>query len=125
MANTILIAEDYADARDLMKTVLIDLGQIVLTAGDGQQAVDYATDLLPDLILMDLSLPIMDGLMATRLIRANKKSAKIPIICVTAHSNYYQKMALEAGCNEVLAKPIDFDKLETALKRYITMNKAV
>ena len=122
MANTILIVEDYADARDLMKTELVELGQTVLTAGDGQQAVNYPADLLPDLIIMDLSLPIMDGLMATRLIRANQKSAKIPIICVTAHSNYYQRMALEAGCNEVLAKPIEFDQLRTAIKKYLAVS---
>lgn len=123
MTNTVLIAEDYADARNLMRTLLVGMGQNVLTAADGQKAVDYATDVPPDLIIMDLSLPVMDGLVATRIIRANKKAAKVPIICVTAHSNYYQKMALEAGCNEVIAKPIDLDVLEAAIKKYITIEQ--
>lgn len=117
--TTILIAEDYADTRDLIKSLVVNLGYNVLTASDGHKAVEYAMEMGPDLILMDLSLPLMDGIVATRLIRSLGNGTEVPIVCITAHSSYYQKMALEAGCNEVLTKPVDVTTLESVIAKYL------
>jgi CheY-like chemotaxis protein len=119
MSKTILIVEDYVDTRDLMKFLLESCGYIVREAADGQEAVDSVKKHFPDLILMDLSLPTMDGLTATRIIRKVDGGGKLPIIAVTAYGNSFYRKAMEAGCDDLINKPLDFDKLQPVLEQYL------
>lgn len=88
-------------------------GYDVVEARNGAEAVEVAEQQLPKLILMDLSLPVIDGLAATRLIRSKSELKETPIIAVSAHDTTdFQSEALRAGCNAYITKPIDFTKLE-------------
>ena len=120
MPKIVLVVEDYADTRTMMKFLLQSYGFHVVEAADGQEAVDKAQESAPDLILMDLSLPIMDGLTATQTIRKFSGFGKIPIIAVTAYGNSYYRQAIEAGCDDLINKPLDFDKLEPILNQYLS-----
>ncbi len=119
MSKIVLIVEDYADTRTMMKFLLQRFGYDVIEAADGQEAVDRVKENQPDLILMDLSLPVMDGLTATQIIRKVDGYGKIPIIAVTAYGNSYYRRAIEAGCDDLINKPLDFDKLEPILEQYL------
>lgn len=122
MANKkVLIVEDYDDTRDLMKFLVESYGYQVIEAADGIEAVDKVKRLHPDLILMDISLPIVDGLTATKVIREFNDAAKVPIIAVTAFGNAYYKKAIEAGCNDLIPKPLDFDTLEPIINQYLAV----
>ncbi len=95
-------------------------GYRVVEAVNGQEAVDIAQQEEPDLILMDLSLPLLDGLSATRRIREQVALRKVPIVAVSAHDTAdFHAEALAAGCNEYVTKPIDFDQLENLLNRLL------
>ena len=119
MAKTILVVEDYDDARYLIKVMLQMLGHRVIEATDGREALEYVKAETPDLILMDLSLPLVDGVTATRMIRALENSADIPIVCVTAHCEKYREEAIKAGANMVVRKPVDLDDLKPILSQYL------
>ena len=121
MPKTVLIVEDYEDTRELIKFMLEVLGLDVLEAADGQQAVDCTKTKHPDLILMDISMPVMDGIVATRIIRTlvDAGGANVPIVCLTAHGSSYGKEALAAGCNEVVSKPVDFETLKPIVSQYL------
>ena len=119
MRKTILIVEDYADARSFMKFLIESYGYRVLEASDGQQAVETVQQEHPDLVLMDLAMPVMDGLTATRIIRGFDGTARLPIIAVTAHGKSFYKQALEAGCDDLINKPIDFAAFEPFLNQYL------
>ena len=119
MPKTVLIVEDYADTRHMMKFLLQDFGFEVFEAENGEEAVAQVKQFMPDLILMDLSLPIMDGLTATQIIRKVDGSSKIPIIAVTAYGKSYYRQAIEAGCDDLINKPLDFDNLEPILNQYL------
>jgi CheY-like chemotaxis protein len=113
----VLLVEDSDDNRFVMKRLLEAIGYVVLEAVNGDQAVKIAQDELPDLILMDLSLPRVDGLTATRRIRASPELAGVPIVALSAYDPAtFQAKALAAGCNEYLTKPFDFGKLEVLLR---------
>jgi len=113
----ILVAEDFDDARQVMKLLLQMKGYAVVEAVNGQEAVEIATQQSPDLILMDLNMPIMDGVAAVRYLRRQPVPARVPIIALTAHSGdgAWREQALDAGCNEYFSKPIDFDLLHAAI----------
>lgn len=116
----ILIVEDYEDTRELMKFLLEADGYEVIEAADGNQAVAQFETAHPDLILMDISMPEMDGIEATRLIRASGDGiTETPIIVVTAFDEDIQQKALAAGCNEVIPKPIVLNELEDVVKKYL------
>jgi CheY-like chemotaxis protein len=119
MQKKILIAEDYADIRLMMKMLVRGYGYEVIEAADGYEAVQKAKQHHPDLILMDLSMPIMNGLTATEIIRSMDEVEKMPIIAVTAYGNNYYTKAIQAGCNQVLSKPLDFQSLEPLLNQYL------
>ncbi len=119
MGKTVLIVEDYADTRAMMKYLLQGFGYFVIEAADGAEAVERAKNNSPDLILMDLSLPNIDGLTATQMIRKVDGFGKIPIIAVTAYGNSYYRRAIEAGCDDLINKPLDFDNLEPILNQYL------
>ncbi len=106
MKKKILIVEDDLDIVDLLQSQVKALGHDSIVAGNGKQAVDMATSQLPHLILMDIMLPVMDGLDATRQIRQNPKTSSIPIIAVTALSSRRDKeKCLQSGCDDSLSKP--------------------
>jgi len=117
---TVLVVEDFADNRFMMRRLLEMSGYHVIEAVDGKEAVEMAGREHPDLILMDLSLPQLDGLDATRRIRQLDGLARVPIIAVSAHDTKdFHADALAAGCNEYVTKPIDFDELEATLKKLL------
>lgn len=115
---TVLVVEDFEDNRFMMRRLLEMSGYRVVEAVNGNQAVESAASESPDIILMDLSLPQLDGLAATRRIRAQEGPRKIPIVAVSAHDSAdFHAEALAAGCNEYVTKPIDFDQLVQLLDR--------
>jgi len=119
MTKKVLVVEDYADTRTMMRYLLQHFGYEVLEAADGQEAVNIARLNHPDLILMDISMPAMDGLTATKIIRTIDGFAKIPIIAVTAYGKSYYRQAIEAGCDDLINKPLDFDNLQPILEQYL------
>jgi CheY-like chemotaxis protein len=120
-----LVVEDFEDSRFMMRRLLEMAGYQVLEASDGEQAVRLASEKRPALILMDLSLPKLDGLAATREIRKRKVLRKVPIVAVSAHDSPQTRAeALAAGCNEYVTKPIDFDNLNEVLKRLLLHGEA-
>ncbi|MBA2503620.1 MAG: response regulator [Pyrinomonadaceae bacterium] len=117
---TILVVEDFEDNRFMMRRLLEMSGYRVVEAENGEEAVTRAGEEQPDLILMDLSLPLLDGLAATRRIRQNAELRDVPVIAVSAHDTAdFHAEALAAGCNEYVTKPIDFDQLEEVLSRLL------
>lgn len=108
----ILIVEDNEDNRDMLSRRLMRREYEVAIAVDGQQAVEMAASEAPDLILMDMSLPIVDGWEATRRVRAQESTANIPIIALTAHAmSGDREKALEAGCDDYDTKPVEMPRL--------------
>lgn len=113
----ILIVEDNETNREMLKRRLERLNYEVFTANDGKQAVESAETILPDLIIMDLSLPVMDGWEATRHLKASPKTNNIPVIALTAHAMTGDRTkALEAGCDEYDTKPIDMERLHEIIE---------
>jgi two-component system cell cycle response regulator DivK len=120
VAKRVLLVEDFEDSRFSLSKLLEIEGYEVLEATDGQQAVNLALNAKPDLILMDLSLPVIDGLSATRQIRQHESMHQIPIIALSAHDMVdYQAMAKDAGCNEFVMKPVDFESLMIVMSKYL------
>lgn len=118
--RTIMVVEDYDDTRMLLKHGLERLGYSVLEASNGQEAVDIAGREHPDLILMDLDLPILDGIAATQCIRQQPELESVPIVAVTAYPlSYTHVKAFAKGCNEYMPKPIDMEQLEQLVIRYL------
>jgi CheY-like chemotaxis protein len=118
--ETFLVVEDFEDSRFMMRRLLEMAGHNVIEATDGEQAVKVALQEHPDLILMDLSLPKLDGLAATRRIRERRDFADVPIVAVSAHDGTESReAALEAGCNEYVTKPVDFDRLNELIDRFL------
>ncbi|CDM66616.1 response regulator [Pyrinomonas methylaliphatogenes] len=117
---TILVVEDFEDSRFMMRRLLEMCGYKVIEAINGREAIEKAQRESPDLILMDLSLPVIDGLEATRQMRQQPDLQRIPIIAVSAHDvRDFQAEALAAGCDYYIAKPVDFDQLESLLQRLL------
>ena len=120
---TVLVVEDFEDNRFMMRRLLEMSGYRVVEAINGEEAVEIAKRERPGLILMDLSLPLLDGLAATRRIRQHKELRDVPIVAVSAHDTAdYHADALAAGCNDYVTKPIDFDQLEALLGRLLPKN---
>lgn len=108
----ILLVEDNELNRDMLSRRLIRKEFEVVFAVDGQEGVDKASSEAPDLILMDMSLPVMDGWEATRTIKANEALRQIPVIALTAHAMAGDKeKALAAGCDDFDTKPVEFKRL--------------
>lgn len=119
--RTVLVVEDFEDNRFMMRRLLEMSGYRVLEAVNGVQAVEMAAGERPDIILMDLSLPLLDGLAATRRIRENGDLPRVPIVAVSAHDSAdFHAEALAAGCNEYVTKPIDFDHLVELLDNILS-----
>ena len=115
----ILIVEDVALNRDLLTQLLEDEYGLVV-AVDGVTGVAMAVEHQPDLILMDLSLPLLDGWEATRRIKANAATARIPVVAITANAmSGDEQRAKAAGCDDFMTKPIDEDLLFAKLHRWL------
>jgi CheY-like chemotaxis protein len=113
----LLYVEDNEDNIFMLKSRLSRLGHTVLIATDGAQGVAMATSERPDLILMDLSLPVLDGWEATRRIKAAPETRNIPVIAITAHAmSGDREKALSAGCDDFDTKPIDLQRLLGKIK---------
>ena len=125
-AHTIMVVEDYDDTRLLLKKGLEGLGYSVLEASNGQEAVDIAAREHLDLILMDLDLPILDGIIATQRIRQQTEKHHVPIVAVTAYPMSYTRVkAFAEGCDEYMAKPIDMSELARLVNRYLKPGSAI
>lgn len=120
-----LVVEDFEDSRFMMRRLLEMAGHTVVEATDGEQAIKIAMEKHPDVILMDLSLPKLDGLAATKLIRQRRDFKHIPILAVSAHDGPESRAAaLEAGCDDYVTKPIDFDQLKEVIDRLLPKSKS-
>jgi two-component system, cell cycle response regulator DivK len=116
----VLLVEDTEDNRFMLRRLLEMSGYTVVEARNGEEAVQVAEDQLPELILMDLSLPIIDGLAATRRIRELPDFDHVPIVAVSAHDTAdFHAEAIAAGCNSYITKPIDFNELERLLEQLL------
>lgn len=103
---TVLIAEDHEDSRDALRTLLEAFGYRVHVATNGREAVERALATQPDLILMDMMMPEVDGLQATRTLRATPGFRQVPIVAVTAMEGARDQVKA-AGCDDIVAKPLD------------------
>src|SRR5438874_13070442 len=115
-----LVVEDFEDSRFMMRRLLEMAGYEVVEATDGEEAIVLAVNKRPAIILMDLSLPKLDGLEATRRIRQKRGLKRVPIVAVSAHDSIESRNeALAAGCNDYVTKPIDFDRLNRLLQTFV------
>jgi two-component system, cell cycle response regulator DivK len=122
----ILLVEDNEMNRDMLSRRLQKKGYSVVIAVDGEQGLATAYSEMPDLILMDISLPFIDGYEVTRRLKANPRTRHIPVIALTAHALLTDRdKAIKAGCNDYDTKPVDFtrltDKIETLLVKEKTL----
>lgn len=115
-ARTVLIVDDFEDMRSILRLWLEKRGYRVVEAGDGEHALHVARNERPDVILMDIGMPLRSGISATYKIRKDPELKKIPVIAITAYETAdLHEAALNAGCVQCLCKPIDDDELEKLL----------
>jgi two-component system, cell cycle response regulator DivK len=120
MAKRILIVEDDPDNRDLIASILGFHGYETIRATNGRQAIDSTNEHLPDLIMMDISMPIINGLEAARHIKENPKTTHIPIVAMSAYDTREDEAAaLDAGCVAFLRKPLDLFQLQEQLEEIL------
>ena len=113
----VLVVEDHDDTREMLQLLLGIFGCRVLAAANGDEAMSLAEEILPDLILMDMKMPRLDGLSLTRMMRRHPTLSLVPIVAVSGMvTPQFHNEALNAGCNQCLDKPIDFDRLERLVK---------
>jgi len=116
----VLVVEDNEMNRDILSRRLSRRGYVVVFAIDGQQGVEMARSERPDIILMDLSLPVMDGWEATRRVKADEAVRNVPVIGLTAHALVGDReKALAAGCDDYDTKPVEFDRLVEKIERLL------
>ena len=121
MMAKILLVEDNDMNRDMLSRRLVRNGYEVLLAMDGQQGIDMALSERPDLILMDMSLPVLDGWEATRRIKAAPQTKSIPVIALTAHAMAGdEQKAREAGCDDYDTKPIELPRLLAKIESFLS-----
>ena len=118
--TTILLVEDTADNRRLIRRLAEDFDVTVIEAENGAEGVRLAKSELPHLILMDMSLPVMDGWEATRRLKADEATRAIPVIALTAHAmDGDRAQALAAGCDDYISKPLALGPFLAMLERYL------
>ena len=118
--HTVLVVDDHEDIRELLSMQLRALGCEVVAAGNGQEAVELAPRVHPDLILMDLSMPVLDGYEATRQLRGRLDMRDVPVVAVSAFCDALNRQkALDAGCVECVGKPLDFGALGGLLRKHL------
>jgi len=118
--RTILVADDFDDTRLLLKTWLEKKGFNIVEAENGNQAVSLAQQVRPDLIIMDMEMPELDGLAATRKIRSIRELDGIPVLAVSAYgAQQFRAEALAAGCSEYVSTPFEPDNLEQVINSFL------
>ncbi len=121
----VLVVDDFADNREMYSEYLTFSGYDVIEAKNGVEALEAAQTRAPDIIIMDLSLPVMDGWEATRRLKADERTRKIPVVALTGHALAgHSKGAKDAGCDSFLAKPCLPDQLVAELRRMLETGKA-
>jgi two-component system cell cycle response regulator DivK len=121
----VLLVEDNEMNRDMLSRRLTRRGFEVIFAVDGQQGVDLARTERPDIILMDMSLPILDGWEATRRVKADDATRSVPVIGLTAHAmSGDRERAIEAGCDDYDTKPVELDRLIGKIERLLSTAKS-
>ena len=121
--SRILIADDFEELRTALTLMLKYAGFDVIEVENGRQAIEAAHQEEPDLILMDVTLPVVDGLQATREIRSEEKFERLPIIILSAHDNEeIRRQAAEAGGSEYLSKPFEVAELKKLIDGCLTVN---
>lgn len=124
MKGKILVIEDNAQNLYLIRYILEDCGYEVYSALDGKEGIESAASLLPDLILLDIQLPTMDGYTVARHLRQNPDLADAPIVAVTSYAMPGDReKAMEAGCTGYIEKPIDPDTFEEQVEKHLSMKK--
>jgi len=122
----ILLVEDNEMNRDMLSRRLQRKGYSVLIAVDGEQGLATAYSEIPDLILMDISLPFIDGYEVTRRLKANPRTKQIPVIALTAHALLTDRdKAMKAGCNDYDTKPVDFTRLTEKIETLLIKEKSL
>jgi CheY-like chemotaxis protein len=114
----ILVVEDYNDIRRMMAIMLRQYGFEVVEASDGYEAVEKALKERPDLVFMDLAMPILDGVSSVKAMRAHDELKDMPIMAVTAYHDFYKDRAKDAGCNAVIQKPLHFERLQPIVNQF-------
>ncbi|NIK78010.1 CheY-like chemotaxis protein [Paenibacillus castaneae] len=118
--SKILLVEDNEMNRDMLSRRLLRKGYQVVIAANGQQGIDMAASEAPDLILMDMSLPVVDGWDATRLLKQSDITKHIPVIALTAHAmSSDREKAFQAGCDDFDTKPVEFNRLLDKICKYL------
>lgn len=120
----VLVVEDYADAREMYAEYLSFCGFEVMEAENGQEALDKVRENPPDAIVMDLSLPVIDGWQASRMLKSDKGTCDIPVLAVSAHAmNGSPDSALEAGCDDFVSKPAYPQDVEGRLRHLLSKKR--
>ena len=124
MGKTILLVEDEPKNMKLLRDLLQRFGYEILEASDGEEGVKSAGEKIPNLILMDIMMPKMDGLEATRIIKANTQTKQIPIIALTSYAmKGDRERTIEAGCDGYIAKPIDIQEVLKTIEHFLTIKE--
>ena len=122
----ILLVEDNEMNRDMLSRRLQRRGYAVVMAHDGEQGLALARSEAPDLILMDISLPVMDGWQVTRLLKSNQNTCDIPVIALTAHAMASDRQkAFETGCDDYDTKPVEFERLSEKIENLLVEKKVL
>ena len=119
MNKRILVVDDDPDARAVLKTYFEADGFEVAEAADGHDALQIALDARPDLVVMDMAMPLVYGVNSTRAMRQHEELQTVPIIALTAFGSFYKHRAVDAGCSAVLLKPIDFRTLAPVIAKHL------
>ena len=120
MNKKILVVDDDKESRAILRIFLTQEGFDVLEATDGYEAVEKALENQPDLVIMDMAMPLVDGVNSIRTMRQHDSLQEVPILGLTAFTDFYTPRALEAGCTDVLHKPVDFSRLRPAVSHYLS-----
>ena len=124
MKGKVLVIEDNEQNLYLIRYILEESGYEVFSAADGQEGIDRAASLLPDLILLDIQLPFMDGYAVARKLRRNPDLAATPIVAVTSYAMPGDReKAMEAGCSSYIEKPIDPDTFDKQVEKYLSLKR--
>lgn len=117
----VLVVDDFQDNREMYAEYLVFSGFRVIQAANGKEALDQAFENRPDIIIMDLSLPVMDGWEATRRLKADRRTHEIPVVALTGHAMQgHSKGAIEAGCDSFVAKPCLPDQLVAEIRKMLS-----
>ena len=119
--GNILLVEDHEDNRNIDRTILEHYGYEVLVAGDGEEGVRLASEGSPDLVLLDIDIPVLDGFEVARQLKASEVTGRIPIVALTAHSRPEDReRAAEAGFDGYLTKPVSPRSVVDEVRRFLT-----